>query len=154
MFLKDALFKKNCLLLWPYNSGQMGLHLSYYPCPSPCTFTCVVNTELFFNNCHLHSIWQMNSWGTEQSTTFQVLPSPHWSPKHIEAHAKAGSSAGSNVTPFEMPQLVKVMSSSEKTRPQIYRRLSRCKQLGGWVPALRLGIPLRYNSCELCYPLR
>ena len=36
----------------------------------------------------------------------------------------------------------------------IYRRLSRCKQLGGLVPVFRLGVPLRYKASKLWYPLK
>ena len=49
---------------------------------------------------------------------------------------------------------VKFLTSKTLTDfTEIYRQLSRYKQLGGWVPALTLGIPLRYNARELCYPL-
>ena len=34
-----------------------------------------------------------------------------------------------------------------------YRRLSRSKQLGGLVPVLRLGVPLRCKATKLEYPL-
>ena len=35
----------------------------------------------------------------------------------------------------------------------IYRRLSRCKQLGGLVLVIRLGVPLRCKAGKLVYPL-
>ena len=37
---------------------------------------------------------------------------------------------------------------------KIYRRLSRCRQLGGLVPVLRLGVPLRYKASKLEYTLK
>ena len=35
----------------------------------------------------------------------------------------------------------------------INRRLSRCKQLGGLIPVVRLGVPLRYKASKSGYPL-
>ena len=38
-------------------------------------------------------------------------------------------------------------------KKEIYKRLSRCKQLGGLVPVVRLGVPLRCKASKFGYPL-
>ena len=41
-----------------------------------------------------------------------------------------------------------------KLRVSNYRRLSRCKQLGGLVRVSWLGVPPRYKASKFCYPLK
>ena len=62
-------------------------------------------------------------------------PSPPPPPHLIKLHGSSWCHRG-------------VVQMSSTVKKHIHRRLSRYKQLGGWVPAYKLGIPLRYKALE------
>ena len=56
--------------------------------------------------------------------------------------------------PAVMVRMKTKLNKLEIDAKNIYRRLSRCKQLGGLVPVFRLGVPIRYKASKLWYSLK